>query len=72
MHEALYKMAAHSEITQLRSEKDKVKDIEAVSIKYQVLVDETAMVGVIEQSDPVTGELKKYELDAAKENKKKG
>ena len=68
LHEALYKMAAHSEITQLRSEKDKVKDIEAVSMKYQVLVDETAMVGVIEQNDPVTGELKKYELDAAKEN----
>lgn len=65
-------MAAHSEIIELRSEKDKVKAIEAVSIKYQLLVDETAMVGVIEQTDPVTGELKKYELDAKKENDKKG
>ena len=34
MNEALYKMAAHSEIIELRSEKDKVKAIEAVSIKY--------------------------------------
>ena len=65
-------MAAHSEIIELRSEKDKVKAIEAVSIKYQLLVDETAMVGVIEQNDPVTGELKKYELDAKEENEKKG
>ena len=30
------------------------------------------MVGVIEQTDPVTGELKNYELDAKKENEKKG
>ena len=72
MNQALYKMAAHTEITGLKSEKNKVKAIEAVSIKYQVLVEETAMVGVIEQSDPVTGELKKYELDASKENEKKG
>ena len=30
------------------------------------------MVGVIEQNDPVTGEMKKFELNAKEENKKKG
>ena len=30
------------------------------------------MVGVIEEMDPATGQLKTYELDAKKENKEKG
>ena len=30
------------------------------------------MVGVIEEMDPATGQLKRYELDAKKENKLKG
>ena len=30
------------------------------------------MVGVIEEMDPATGEMKTYELDAKKENKEKG
>ena len=30
------------------------------------------MVGVIEEMDPATGEMKIYELDAKKENKEKG
>ena len=46
--------------------------IEDVSIKYQVLVEETAMIGVIEQTDEATGELKIYEYDARKENDQKG
>ena len=30
------------------------------------------MVGVIEEMDPATGEMKTYELDAKKESKEKG
>ena len=66
--EALYKMAAHRQIFDSTSK----QMIEDVSIKYQVLVEETAMVGVIEQTDEATGELKIYEYDARKENDQKG
>ena len=30
------------------------------------------MVGAIEQNNPITGEMKKFELNAKEENKKKG
>ena len=78
--EALYKMAAHTEIEEfgIRGERYGDKNsqnrvrIRTISIHYQVLVDETAFVGVIEQNDPVTGERKTYDLKAKQENEKKG
>ena len=78
--EALYKMAAHTEIEQFEIEGKRYGEansqnrvrIRAISIHYQILVDETAMVGVIEQTDKVTGEMKKYEFKANEENKNKG
>ena len=56
-------MAAHTEIEQFEIEGKRYGDanrqnrekIRAISIHYQVLVDETAFVGVIEQNDPITG-----------------
>lgn len=43
-----------------------------LSVKHQVLCDLTAMVGVIELVDPVTGERKEFKLDADEEQKKTG
>ena len=56
-------MAAHTEIAQFEIEGKRYgptnsqnrERIRTISIHYQVLVDETAFVGVIEQTDPITG-----------------
>ena len=50
---ALFKMAAHDLITHGDASK-KVQN----SIKYQVLCDETGMVGIMKTKNLVTGELK--------------
>ena len=71
LQESIYKMAAHSEIlniNQIRPRELGLKEKEDISTFYQVLVEQTAMVGVIEEINEATGELKKYELDAAAEN----
>ena len=52
LQESIYKMAAHSEIlniNQIRPREYTLKEKENVSTFYQVLVEETAMVGVIEE-----------------------
>ena len=36
----------------------------ALSLKYQVLCDETALVGVIKELDSATGQIKQYEMTA--------
>ena len=51
--QALFKMAAHDLVTNGEASL-KVQN----SIKYQVLCDETAMVGIMKTKDLVTGELK--------------
>ena len=51
--QALFKMAAHDLIINGETSL-KVQN----SIKYQVLCDETAMVGIMKTKDLVTGELK--------------
>ena len=64
-------MAAHSEILNINQNRPReytTKEKEDVSVFYQVLVEQTAMVGVIEEINQATGELKKYELDASEEN----
>lgn len=61
--EALFKMAAYEEIL-------KGHDQIALSVKYQVLCDETAMIGVIKQKDKATGDLKEYEETFEKYAKK--
>ena len=38
----------------------------ALSVKYQVLCDETALVGVIKELDSATGQIKQYEMTAEK------
>ena len=71
LQESIYKMAAHSEIlniNQIRPRELGLKEKEDISTFYQVLVEQTAMVGVIEEINQATGELKKYELDASEEN----
>ena len=51
--QALFKMAAHDLVINGEASL-KVQN----SIKYQVLCDETAMVGIMKTKDLVTGELK--------------
>ena len=45
------------------TDKEKIE----LSCKHQVLCDLTAMVGIIEQVDPVTGVRKEFKLDAEEE-----
>ena len=54
--QALFKMAAHDVLSKCEASY-KVQN----SIKYQVLCDETAMVGIMKTKDLVTGELKQIE-----------
>ena len=51
---ALFKMAAHDLIL-------KGKDVIPNSLKYQVLCEETAMIGIVKQKEKTTGEVKEYE-----------
>ena len=60
---SLFKMAAQDRIN--KQQNTHVK--EEISIKYQVLCDETALVGVIKELDRATGQLKMYEVSAEKE-----
>ena len=62
---SLFKMAAQDRINKQQTANLK----EAISVKYQVLCDETALVGVIKETDPATGMLKLYEVAAEKVNK---
>ena len=57
--EALFKMAVYNEIQMLDSEALK----KAMSIKHQVLCDQTAMIGVIKQMKKCTGELQETNVD---------
>ena len=42
-----------------------------ISVRYQVLCDATAMVGVIEEMDPAKGKLKVHEFNYDKSSKAK-
>ena len=59
--QALFQMAALDWIYKESDTQDKID----ISLKYQVLCDETAMVGVIKEMDKATGELKLYEIKQA-------
>ena len=55
--QALFKSAANSEMRKVKgSSKEK-----NMSIKYQVLSGQTAMIGVIKQKDKATGDMKTFE-----------
>ena len=41
-----------------------------ISLKYQVLCKQTAMIGVVKQKEKATGELKEYEQTFSKSVKK--
>ena len=57
MATALFKSAANSEMRKKRGSKEE----KAMSIKYQVLGEQTAMIGVIKQREKATGEIKTVE-----------
>jgi len=54
----LFKMAAHEKLQKLEGQ----ASID-VSIKYQVLSKETAMIGVVKQKVKATGELVEYTIE---------
>ena len=54
---ALFKSAANSEMRKKRGSKEE----KAMSIKYQVLGEQTAMIGVMKQRDKATGDMKTFE-----------
>lgn len=54
---AIFKNAALSTIQDTNSKAEKIKR----SVKYQVLIDETAMIGVVKQKDKNSGEMKTIE-----------
>jgi len=55
----LFKMAANSMIERLTSTQDKI----LTSIMYQVLCEDTAMIGVTKQKIHATGETKSYTIN---------
>ena len=57
--QALFKSAANSMIKAFKDKPEGVR--KALSIKYQVLSDETAMIGIIKQKDKASGDLKTFE-----------
>ena len=57
--QALFKSAANSMIKAFKNQKEGVR--KGMSIKYQVLSDETAMIGIIKQKDKASGDLKTFE-----------
>ena len=59
--EALFKMAALDRINHDES-LTKPQKVE-LSVKYQVLCDETAMVGVLKRLDKATGQLMLFEMN---------
>ena len=60
--ESLIKSAAYQDLDKLSGE-DKVK----MSVKYQVLCDATAIIGVMKQTDNVSGELQETTIKFGKE-----
>ncbi len=54
-------MAAHEKLGSL-SGKENVK----LSVKYQVLSKETAMIGVVKQKQKATGEMREYTIQMGK------
>ena len=62
---ALFKIAALDAINKCTDTAEMYQtkqQIEQISVDYQVLCDETAMVAVIRDLNPVTGELKTHEM----------
>ena len=57
--QALFKSAANSMIKAFKDKPEGVR--KALSIKYQVLCNETAMIGIIKQKDKASGDLKTFE-----------
>ena len=57
--QALFKSAANSMIKAFKNQSENVR--KGMSIKYQVLSDETAMIGIIKQKDKASGDLKTFE-----------
>lgn len=66
--QALLKRAAYSEILKQQSQEAKIE----LSLKHQILCDETALVGVIKQKDKATGELKEVGKEMTKEIRRPG
>jgi len=58
----LFKMGAYTQINRTEG----VNQKEITSIKYQVLCEETAMVGVVKQKKKATGELEEYKVTMEK------
>ncbi len=56
--EALFKIAAHNEINEIHDDSQKVR----LSLKYQVLSDQTAVIGVLKQKSIASGELEEVEV----------
>ena len=52
--QALFKIAAQEQINNCNQQV-------AQSLKYQVLCDQTAMIGVVKQKEKATGEIKQFE-----------
>ena len=57
----MFKLAAFERLKSLSGDEN-VK----CSVKYQVLSNETAMVGVIKQKDKATGEIKTFTVEAGR------
>jgi hypothetical protein len=60
----LFKLAAAQKLKNIP-----VNDQVAVSLKYQVLCEQTAMVGVVKQKDKSTGEMQSYTIQAGRQAK---
>ena len=63
--EALFKTTVYNELEKFAVNK-KVEKIQ-MSVKYQVLVEETAIIGVLKQADKVTGELTESKIEFGKD-----
>ena len=62
--ESLIKTAVHSELEKMSDKEARV----AMSVQYQVLCDETAIVGVQKQLNETTGEMEESTVNFGKEN----
>ena len=58
----IFKLAAQKQLSKLSNQAKIVS-----SVKYQVLCEETAMIGVVKQKIKSTGEMKEYKIDFNKE-----
>ena len=57
----LFQMAAHEQLQKLKGAQNV-----AMSVKYQVLSKETAMIGVVKQKKKATGEMLEYHIQMGK------